>query len=104
MTKSVQRPALWMWLNMLVIVGSAASVFYPPILHMGPAIVLGMALGILYFVLRLLRLKADGTAHSTARQLYARARADGRLPQYPLEGAAVIALLMASIYAKFVQG
>lgn len=104
MTQSIQRPALWMWLHILVILGSAASIFYPPIRHMGLFVAIGTVMAATYFVLHILRLKADGTANSTAGQLYTKALAHGRLPRYPLEGAAVIALIAATVYAKFVQG
>jgi len=99
-----QRPAMWMWLNICVIVASAATVVYPPVRQQGAFIVAIAVFAVVYFGMLVRRLIADGTATSTVRQVHAQVKQGRRLPRYPLETAAAIALLASSLYAASGHG
>lgn len=94
------RAALWTWLNIGVILASAASVFFPAIRHAGGFIAANAALMAIYLVVLIRRLRAQGLGDLTPHEIYSQAKQGRRLPKDPLQTAAAIALFVSTIYAS----
>jgi hypothetical protein len=85
-----------MWLNIAVILFSAALVLYPPVRRIGVFIVpFGLLLMPAYFVLLIRRERAAGHGSASVGELYSQAKAGHRLRPQALEIAAAVALLLA---------
>jgi len=93
--------ALWTWLNIAIILGSAAVILYPPVRHrMLFLTAYGAVLMPVVFFMRIRRAKAEGTGDIPFRELHAQVKRGRRLPVSALELAAAVALLISTLYLR----
>ena len=99
MTVSETRQSVWMWLDIALILFSAAIILYPPVLHFRAFVIpICLVLMPVCFFARLRRLKAEGTGDLPLPALHAQVGRGRRLPTSALDWAAAIALLLATVY------
>jgi hypothetical protein len=88
-----------MWLNIAVILYSAAIILYAPFRHSTPYAVVTLVLIPTFCIVQVRRMKADGTGDVSLSELHSQVKAGRRLPRSsPLENAAAAAILLASYF------
>jgi len=92
------RSATWTWLNIGVILFAAAIVLYPPFRHSWAFAIAALVLLPVYFIGLIRHLKANGTGNVPMGELHSQVKAGRRLPRDPLETAAAVAILLATIF------
>jgi hypothetical protein len=105
MHAGARSSGLWMWLNIAIILVSAAIILYPPVRHFWVFIIaFSFVLVPVYFFLLIRRMKREGTGNIPLSELHAQVKGGRRLPTSALEWAAAAALLLSSIYSLMSGG